>query len=383
MTFATLPKLFTAATLGGKKSPIQLKHRVVMAPMTRLRTGDDGVPGAVVVEFYSQRATDGGLLITEATNISATARGYYGAPGIYNSDQVEGWKKVTESVHAKGGKIFLQLWHTGRVSHQLNQPNGELPVSSSAVSMEGVHSLAPTREGRLPHPVPRALETSEIAGIVADYKSAGQNALDAGFDGVELHCANGYLMEQFLCDSINKRTDKYGGSIENRARILFEALEAVLSGVDSSKVGIRLSPYGTAFGCTDSASGELFGYITEKLNEYDLAYLHLVEPRGLQAPAPDAPEGGVLPIYRKIYNGFIITCSGYAREEAIKVVEDNSADSVAFARDFISNPDLVERLKTGAELNERNQQTVYLPLGVSFETGYTDYPFLAQTNKKE
>ncbi|ETL47437.1 hypothetical protein L916_02817 [Phytophthora nicotianae] len=360
MTFATLPKLFTAATLGGNKSPVQLKHRVVMAPMTRLRTGDDGVPGAVVVEFYSLRATDGGLLITEDTNISATARGYYGAPGIYNSDQVEGWKKVTESVHAKGGKIFLQLWHTGRVSHQLNQPNGELPVSSSAVSMEGVHSLAPTREGRLPHPVPRALETNEIAGIVADYKSAAQNALDAGFDGVELHCANGYLMEQFLCDSINKRTDKYGGSIENRARILFEALEAVLSGVDSSKVGIRLSPYGTAFGCTDSASA-----------------------RGLQAPAPDAPEGGVLPIYRKIYNGFIITCSGYAREEAIKVVEDNSADSVAFARDFISNPDLVERLKTGAELNERNQQTVYLPLGVPFETGYTDYPFLAQTNKKE
>ncbi|KAG6964748.1 hypothetical protein JG688_00007562, partial [Phytophthora aleatoria] len=161
---------------------------------------------------------------------------------------------------------------------------------------------------------------------------------------------------------------------------LFEALEAVLSAVDSSKVGIRLSPYGTAFGCTDSAPGELFGYIIEKLNDYDLAYLHLVEPRGIQVPAPDAPEGGVLPIFRKIYNGFIITASGYDRAEAIKVVEDNSADCVAFARDFISNPDLVERLKTRAELNERNQQTVYLPLGVPFETGYTDYPFLSQSN---
>ncbi|EGZ08147.1 hypothetical protein PHYSODRAFT_527374 [Phytophthora sojae] len=382
MTLATLSKLFTAATLGGKKSPIELKHRVVMSPMTRLRMGDDGVPGPVVVEFYTQRASDGGLLITEGTNISATARGYYGAPGIFNEAQVEGWKAVMEKVLAKGGKIFVQLWHTGRVGHPLDQPNGELPVCSSAVSMEGVHSLAPTREGRLPHPVPRALETDEIAGIVADYKSAALKALEAGFDGVELHCANSYLMEQFLCDSINKRTDQYGASVENRARILFEALEAVLSGVDSSKVGIRISPYGTAFGCTDSAPGELFGYVIEKLNDYDLAYLHLVEPRGIQAPAPDAPEGGVLPIFRKIYKGFIITASGYDREEAIKVVEEGAAGCVAFARDFISNPDLVERLKIGAELNTRNNQTAYLPLGVPFETGYTDYPFLADSKKE-
>ncbi|KAL4117382.1 hypothetical protein PRIC2_011373 [Phytophthora ramorum] len=382
MTLTALPKLFTAATLGGNKPFVQLKHRVVMAPMTRLRMGDDGVPGPVVVQFYAQRATDGGLLVTEGTNISATARGYYGAPGIFNSAQVEGWKAVTDAVHAKGGKIFVQLWHTGRVSHQLNQPHGELPVCSSAVSMEGVHSLAPTSEGRLPHPVPRALETEEIAPIVADYKTAALYALDAGFDGVELHCANGYLMEQFLCDSVNQRTDKYGGSVENRARILFEALEAVLSGVDSSKVGIRLSPYGTAFGCTDSAPGELFGYIIQKLNDYDLAYLHLVEPRGIQVPAPDAPEGGVLPIFRRMYQGVIITASGYDRAEAIKVVEEGSADCVAFAQDFISNPDLVERLKTGADLNERNMKTVYLPLGVPFEQGYTDYPFLGE-NKQD
>ncbi|GMF63007.1 unnamed protein product [Phytophthora fragariaefolia] len=381
MAITTKTKLFTPTTLGGKKSSAGLKHGVVMAPMTRLRMGDDGVPGPVVVEFYAQRATDGGLVVTEGTNISATARGYYGPPGIFNDAQVEGWKAVTKAVHAKGGKIFVQLWHTGRDSHQLNQPNGELPVCSSAVSMEGVHSLAPTREGRLPHPVPRALEVEEIAGIVADYKSAAILALEAEFDGVELHCDNGYLMEQFLCDSVNKRTDQYGGSVENRARILFEALEAILSGVDSSKVGIRLSPYGTSFGCTDSAPGDIFSYVIEKLNDYDLAYLHLVEPRGIQVPAPDAPEGGVLTIFRKIYQGFIITASGYNREEAIKVVEEGSAECVAFAQDFISNPDLVERLKIDAVLNTRNPKTAYLPLGAPFETGYTDYPFLTDSKK--
>ncbi|RLN44542.1 hypothetical protein BBO99_00008869 [Phytophthora kernoviae] len=376
MVLAALPKLFTAATLGGKKPAVQLKHRVVMAPMTRLRMGDDGVPGPIIVEFYTQRATDGGLLVTEGVNISPTARGYYGAPGIYNEDQVAGWKAVTESVHAKGGKIFAQLWHTGRVGHPLNQPDSQLPVCPSAVSMEGVHSLAPTREGRLPHPVPRALETDEIPEIVADYKKAALYALEAGFDGVEIHGANGYLIEQFLCDSVNKRTDKYGGSVENRARIVFEVVEAILSGVDSSKVGIRLSPYGTAFGCTDTASGELFSHVIEKLNDYDLAYLHLVEPRGIQVPASDAPKGGILPIFRKTYKGVIITASGYDRAEAIEVVEEGKTEFVAFARDFISNPDLVDRLQKDDKLNERDMHTVYLPLGVPFETGYTDYPFL-------
>ncbi|KAF4315393.1 hypothetical protein JM18_009290 [Phytophthora kernoviae] len=349
MVLAALPKLFTAATLGGKKPAVQLKHRVVMAPMTRLRMGDDGVPGPIIVEFYTQRATDGGLLVTEGVNISPTARGYYGAPGIYNEDQVAGWKAVTESVHAKGGKIFAQLWHTGRVGHPLNQPDSQLPVCPSAVSMEGVHSLAPTREGRLPHPVPRALETDEIPEIVADYKKAALYALEAGFDGVEIHGANGYLIEQFLCDSVNKRTDKYGGSVENRARIVFEVVEAILSGVDSSK-----------------------------LNDYDLAYLHLVEPRGIQVPASDAPKGGILPIFRKTYKGVIITASGYDRAEAIEVVEEGKTEFVAFARDFISNPDLVDRLQKDDKLNERDMHTVYLPLGVPFETGYTDYPFLGE-----
>ncbi|POM60787.1 12-oxophytodienoate reductase, partial [Phytophthora palmivora] len=331
-------KLFSAVKLGGKKASTQLKHRVVMAPMTRQRMGDDGVPGSAVVEFYKQRSTDGGLLITEATNISAYARGYYGAPGLFTPEQVEGWKAVTSAVHDKGGKIFTQLWHTGRVSHSLNLPNGAQTVSASATSMEGVKSHATTVEGRLPHPNPRALRIDEIPGIVDDYKRAAENALEAGFDGVELHAANGYLLEQFLLNGTNLRTDKYGGSPENRARIVFETLEAILSSVDSSKVGIRLSPFGTAFGCTDSNPREIYDYVVKKLNDYDLAYLHMVEPRGMQQPAPDAPEGGVTTIYRKMYDGVMISASGYDGDEARKVVDDGTTDLVAFARDFISNP---------------------------------------------
>ncbi|KAG7376493.1 12-oxophytodienoate reductase 1 [Phytophthora pseudosyringae] len=256
----------------------------------------------------------------------------------------------------------------------LVSPGAELQLASSSAlvawpSSPRAHSspsapaacLAPTREGRLLHPVPRALGSDEIAGIVADYKSAALLAVDAGFDGVELHCANGYLMEQFLCDSVNKRTDRYGGSLENRVRILYEALEAVLSGVDSNKVGIRLSPYGSAFGCSDSAPGAT---PSRSSTDYDLVYLHLVEPRGIQVPAPDAPEGGELPIFRKSCHGVIITASGYDRAEAIKVAEDGSADCVA------------------SRLNKRNQKTVYFPLGVPFETGYTDYPFLADSKQE-
>ncbi|KAK1942769.1 putative 12-oxophytodienoate reductase 4 [Phytophthora citrophthora] len=355
--------LFSAVKLGGKKAPTQLKHRVVMAPMTRQRMGDDGVPGPAVTEFYKQRATDGGLLIIEATNISAYARGYYGAPGLFTPEQFEGWKKVTTAVHDKGGIIFNQMWHIGRVSHHLNLSNEAQPVSASATNMEGN---------------PRALEISEIPGIVDDYKRAAENALEAGLDGVELHAANGYPLEQFLLNGTNLRTDKYGGSPENRARIVFEALEAVLSSVDSSKVGIRLSPFGTAFGCTDSNPREIFDYVVKKLNDYDLAYVHMVEPRGMQQPAPDAPEGGVTTIYRKMYDGVMISASGYDGAEARKVVEDGTTDLVAFARDFISNPDLVERIRSNAEFSPVNWQTVYLPLDVPYETGYTDYPFLGE-----
>ncbi|KAG3246396.1 hypothetical protein PI124_g8881 [Phytophthora idaei] len=313
------PKLFMPVTLGGK-SPIQLKHRGAMAPFTRL-------------QYYSQRATDGGLIITEATDISKQGNGYYGAPGLYTQEQVEAWKPVTKAIHEKGGKVFTQLWHTGRVSHPLNQPNGGLPVSASATSMEAVTSHAVTAEGRKDHVTPRALE----------------NALAAGFDGVELHAANGYLLEQFLCDATNKRTDKYGGSIDNRARFLFEAIEGILSVADSSKVAIRLSPYGITFACTDSNPLATYGYVIRKLNDYDLAYVHL---------------------------GVIVAAGGFNREKAIKNVEEGYDDIIAFGRDFIATPDIVERLKADQPLNEYNTKTFYPRAWTdALEEGYTDYPF--------
>jgi N-ethylmaleimide reductase len=373
---ASTPALFSPTTLGGSVNPVELKHRIVMAPLTRMRTGEEGIPGPVVALHYEQRATDGGLLISEATNISPTARGYFGAPGLFDQRQVEGWKHVTQRVHVKGGKIFCQLWHTGRVGHPLNQPGEVLPVSSSATSMEDVTSHAITREGRKDHVTPRALELEELPQIVQDYKTAATNAIAAGFDGVEIHSANGYLLEQFLCDKVNKRTDAYGGSLENRARLIFEVVEGVLSAVPSSQVGIRLSPYGITFGCTDSNPAETYEYVVSKLNAYNLAYLHLVEPRVAHFKGPLVPEGGITSIYRKLFTGVLITSSGYDREEALRVVEQGGADLVAFGRDFIHNPDLVERLRVGAPLNEGNPKTYYVAPGEPLETGYTDYPFL-------
>ncbi|KAH7491321.1 putative 12-oxophytodienoate reductase 4 [Phytophthora ramorum] len=374
----TVTTLFSHVTLGGTKNPVQLKHRVVMAPLTRVRSGDSGVPTDLVREYYSQRATDGGLLITEATNISATARGYFGAPGLFHEEQVEGWKAVTKAVHAKGGKIFAQLWHTGRVSHPLNQPDGQLPVSSSATSMDNVKSHAVTREGRKDYVTPRALDISEIPGIIADYKQAAENALTAGFDGVEVHAANGYLLEQFLCDGVNTRSDAYGGSIENRARVIFEVVEAVLSSVPSSQVGIRLSPFGDTFGCKDSTPRETYGYVVKKLNDYDLAYMHVIERRGRHADGVDVPTGGVAHHFRNTYKNVLISAAGYDRDDAKRVVEGGVADLVAFGRYFISNPDLVERLRVGAVLTPFDSDTFYAQPDMPDEAGYTDYPFLGE-----
>ncbi|OWZ16385.1 12-oxophytodienoate reductase [Phytophthora megakarya] len=369
------PKLFTPVTLGGK-NPIQLKHRVAMAPLTRLRTGAEGVPKDIAVEYYSQRATDGGLIITEATDISKQGNGYYGAPGLYTQEQVDAWKPVTKAIHDKGGKAFAQLWHTGRVSHPLNQPNGGLPVSASATSMEAVTSHAVTAEGRKEYVTPRALNADEIPGIVDDYKTATKNALAAGFDGVELHCANGYLLEQFLCDLTNLRTDQYGGPVENRARFIFEALDGILTVVDSSKVGLRLSPYGIHMACTDSDPLTTYGYVIRKLSDYDLAYLHLIEPFGFHFTGPLVPEGGISPVFRPMYKGVIVAAGGFDRAKAIKNVEEGYDDVIAFGRDFIGTPDIVERLKTDKPLNEYNRKTFYPPTWTSpLEEGYVDYPF--------
>lgn len=372
----TKPKLFSPFTLGGSKDSVQLKHRVVMAPLTRVRTGDAGICNELVAAYYSQRATDGGLTIAEAANISPTARGYFGAPGLFTPKQVEGWKLVSKAIHDKGGKVFVQMWHTGRVSHPLNQPNGILPVSSTATNMEGVKSDAVTPEGRSKHVTPRALDIEEIPGIVEDYKRAALNALAGGLDGVELHAANGYLIEQFLCDGVNKRTDAYGGSLANRARFLFEVLEGVLSVVDSSKVGIRLSPFGVTFGCTDSNPLETYSYVIKKLNDYNLAYIHIIEPRGQHFKSELVPEGGIAPIFRPLYKGVYMTASGYDRAEAVQAVEEGKVDLVAFGRDFISNPDLVMRLEQDLPLNPGYVKTYqYLNKDTPLELGYTDYPF--------
>lgn len=372
----TQAKLFTPFTLGGSKDPVQLKHRIVMAPLTRVRTGDSGVCSDLVAAYYAQRATDGGLIIAEAANISPSARGYYGSPGLFTQEQVEGWKLVSEAIHDKGGKVFVQLWHTGRVSHPLNQPGGILPVSSAATDMTGVTSDAVTPEGRSKHVTPRALDISEIPGIAEDYKKAALNALAGGCDGVELHAANGYIIEQFLCDGVNTRTDAYGGPLENRARFLFEMLESILSVVDSSKVGIRLSPFGVTFGCTDSSPLETYSYVIKKLNDYNLAYIHIIEPRGQHFKSELVPEGGIAPVLRPLYKGVYMTASGFKREEAIKVVEEGTVNLVAFGRDFISNPDLVKRIELDLPLNKGYIKTYqYLNKDTPPELGYTDYPF--------
>ncbi|KAG1695682.1 hypothetical protein DVH05_019421 [Phytophthora capsici] len=368
-------KLFSPLTLGGK-NPLKLQHRVIMAPLTRLRTGESGVPTDLVTEYYAQRSTPGGLIIAEATNISPTARGYFGSPGLYTREQVEGWKKVTRAVHDKQGKIFMQLWHSGRVGNVLNQPNGEQPVSASSIVLDDGQSVAVTRVGRQPYSVPRALETHELPGIVADYKRAAEYAIEAGFDGVELHGANGYLLEQFLCDNVNKRTDRYGGSIENRARLTLEALDGVLSSLDSSQVAIRLSPYGNAFGCLDSTPEETYSYLIKKLSPLNLAYLHIVEPRGIHPTAQTVPEGGITKFSRELYDGVLMTSSGFDRSEGIDVTENGLADCVAYGRSFISNPDLVHRLEVDAPWNECDYNTLYPLPDVPMATGYTDYPTL-------
>lgn len=373
-------KLFSPLTLGGTKSPVQLQHRVVMAPLTRLRTGDSGVPTDLVAEYYAQRATPGGLLIAEAANISPAARGYFGSPGLYTNEQIDGWKKVTQAVHEKEGKIFVQLWHSGRIGHPLNQPDKKsLPVSASAVGLDDVPSWAVTPEGRQKFVTPRALETDEIPSIVDDYKRAAERAIEAGFDGVELHGANGYLLEQFLCDGINHRSDRYGGSIENRARFTLEALDAVLASLDSSQVAIRVSPFSITYGCSDSTPAETYSYLIKKLGPLGLAYLHIVEPRGMHPKSELVPTEGVTAFVRPMYDGVLLTSSGYDRAEGVDVVEKGLADCVAYGRSFISNPDLVHRLKVDAPWNEWDRKTFYPAEGVPMSAGYTDYPALEVT----
>ena len=363
--------LFTPLHLGD----FALKHRVVMAPLTRMRATRPGeAPHALNAEYYGQRASDGGFIIAEASPIGPTGHGAPGTPGSYTDDQVKGWKLVTDAVHANGGVIFLQLWHVGRISHSSLQPDGATPVAPSAIAAVGAGFTA---HGTIePLQTPRALETSEIPAIVESYAQAARNALAAGFDGVEIHGANGYLLEQFLQTRSNQRTDAYGGSIENRARLMLEVARAVVAAVgDPKRVGIRLSPYGRANDSGEAEPMPLYSHVVDELNKLGLAYLHLIEPRASGAGQrevdhQDVPSAAKL--FRPLWKGPLIAAGNFTADSAEAFVAAGHADAIAFGRYFISNPDLPERIRRGAAFTPYNRKTFY----GGDATGYTDYPTL-------
>jgi N-ethylmaleimide reductase len=353
--------LFSPVKLGA----ISLKNRMVMAPLTRNRAGVGGVPHDLNVTYYAQRAT-AGLIVTEATPISDMAHGYPALPGIYTDAQTAGWKKVVDAVHAKGGKIVLQLWHVGRISHPSLLPNGALPVAPSAIKPAG---KAFTYNGLVDYVEPRALEASELPAIVQEYVHATKCALAAGFDGVEIHAANGYLLDQFLRDGSNKRTDNYGGSFENRARLLMEVTKAVVAVAGADKTGLRISPVNPFNDMHDSNPQALFNYVVTELNQFNLAYLHVVEGGihgGGKADAFDFVE------MRKLYKGAYMANLSYDKARGNAAIASGHADAIAYGVPFIANPDLVERYKTDAPLNEADSNSFY----GGAEKGYTDYPFL-------
>ena len=356
----------------GRLGPYQLANRIVMAPLTRSRADEEGVPRPLMVEYYAQRAS-AGLIITEGTNISPQGRGYALTPGLYEAAQVEGWRKVTEAVHARGGRIFPQLWHVGRVSHPSLQPGGALPVAPSAIQPE---ATSYTDAGFRPCVTPRALATSEIPEIVEQYRHATRNALVAGFDGVEIHAANGYLIEQFLRDSTNKRTDAYGGSRENRARLLLEVTEAVVGVCGGERVGIRLSPVSPVNGADlDSDPAGTYAYVVERLNAFGLAYIHIIE--GATQGPREVPGGFDLQILRQSFKGLYIANNGYDLGLALEARRRNLADIISFGRLYIANPDLVERLRIGARLNVPDRATFF----GGGAAGYTDYPVLTPAER--
>ena len=358
----TSSKLFEPYRLGA----ITLSNRIVMAPLTRNRAASGFIPGPLAAEYYGQRAS-AGLLVTEASQISQQGQGYQDTPGIYSKDQIAGWKKVTEAVHAKGGHIYIQIWHVGRISHTSLQPGNGAPVAPSAIranskTFVGGQFAAVSQ--------PRALDLGEIPGLLDTYKKAAVNALEANFDGVEIHGANGYLLDQFARDGSNKRTDAYGGSIENRARLMLEVSQAVAAEVGADRTGIRISPVTPANDISDSNPQPLFDHIVDGLSALKLGYLHVVEG------ATGGPRDNVTFDYgslRRRFNGTYIANNGYDLALANKTLATGNADLIAFGKAFISNPDLVERLKAGAQLNQWDQATFY----GGAAKGYTDYPALA------
>lgn len=359
--------LFSPTTLGA----INVGNRVAMAPLTRSRAGIDGVHTPLAVEYYRQRAS-AGLIITEATNISRQGRGYAFTPGIYTDEQRDAWKQVTEAVHAEGGSIVMQLWHVGRMSHVSLQEGGIAPVAPSALQAGG---NVFTEEGFLPPSMPRALELDEIAGVVDDYRNAARRALEAGFDGVEVHAANGYLLEQFLRDSTNHRQDRYGGSIENRARFPLEVVEAVAGVWGADRVGLRLSPLSTAVGNTplDSTSLDTHLYLARRLGEMKLAYLHMVEGQLHDGNGADAFDFNAL---REAFGGKYMANNGYARQTAMDAVASGHADMIAFGKPFIGNPDLVERLRGNLPLFDA-PASAFFGGGAEGYTHFTQAPSLS------
>lgn len=347
---------------------IALANRIAMAPLTRNRAVEGNKPGPMTVEYYRQRAT-AGLIIAEASPISPTAQGYLDTPGIWNDEQVAAWQSVTQAVHAEGGKIVLQLWHVGRISHTSLLPDGEVPVSSTD---QVANASTFTRDGFVPVSQPRALRDDEIPGLIEDYRRAARNAIAAGFDGVEIHAANTYLIEQFLRDSVNDRSGSYGGSIENRARLLLEVVQAVTGEIGAGRTGIRLSPMTTFTAPLDSNPQALYGYVVEQLAPFGLAYLHVIEGETGGTRTPDGKPFDYAALRRTFMGPWMVN-NGYSRDLALQTVADGQADLVAFGRPFISNPDLVRRLRDGATLNELRADKLY---GGGAE-GYIDYPTLA------
>jgi N-ethylmaleimide reductase len=358
--------IFSRATAG----TLELKNRVVMAPLTRSRAAEGNVPTALNALYYAQRAS-AGLVISEATQIMPEGQGYISTPGIHSAEQIEGWRLITQTVHIAGGLIVLQLWHVGRISHPSFQPGGALPVAPSAIKP---NAQAYTASGFQPIPAPRALETGEITGLVAAYARATKNALDAGFDGVEIHAANGYLIDQFLRDRTNKRTDQYGGSAENRTRFLMETVDAVCAVAGPERTGVRISPQNGQNDIGDSDPQTLFNHVAKALSGKGLAYLHVIQGDTSGEPVPPFDYGAI----KRLFGGVLMANNGFDKQSANKAIAQGHADLVAFGKPFIANPDLVTRLFLDAPLMEANRATLY----GGGEAGYTDYPLLRSLSGK-
>jgi N-ethylmaleimide reductase len=352
---------------------IAAANRVIMAPLTRMRAGKDDVPGSLAAEYYAQRAS-AGMIITEATQISPLGKGYPGTPGIYSPEQTAGWKTIVNAVHAKGGKIVAQLWHVGRISHSSLHPEQGLPIAPSAIAAEG--KVFTANWSQAPYETPRAMTLQDIENLIQEFKVAAENAKAAGFDGVEVHAANGYLLDQFLQDQSNQRTDDYGGSFDNRARLLMQVLDTVCAVFPADRVGVRLSPYGTFNSMGDQDPVGLFTHVIRELSARKLAYLHMIEPRATMAGGADATNSSApctSALFREHFDGAFISAGGYTMEDGEKALLEGRADAIAYGRIFIANPDLPKRFALGAALNPYDRKTFY----GGGAAGYTDYPALA------